>query len=70
MAMAKFDLEVTFTLSCGDCGKDLSCVRTWDRGGSTEIEVRPCSYCLSDARDAGDADGYERGKEEASEDNG
>ena len=68
--MAKFDLEVNFTLSCGDCGKDLSCVRTWDRGGSTEIEVEPCSYCLSTARDEGDTDGYERAKGEEPKDNG
>lgn len=53
-------LEVEFETRCGKCGVTLD-VTVTQKNGSTVLLIDPCSSCVRDARDDGEADGYERG---------
>lgn len=71
------DVTVPFTVKCDECGHELK-VSVSDKTGRYDdrsISVEPCKDCQERAcdearqegKEKGDAEGYERGRQEASE---
>ncbi len=58
--MPDFEVEVSFSVSCAKCGKDLDngCKTEKDRyNGKLSLEVEPCECCLANERASGVDDG-------------
>lgn len=61
--MPEFAFEVYCSCGNGLCGQTV--VR--QRGGYVSVIVEPCEKCMAQAKEDGDYEGYQRGKQEAEE---
>ena len=52
--------DLSITVKCGECGKELEDAITSDRWGNIILEATPCPDCLSGEYDKG----FEKGSEE------
>ena len=63
--MAEFAIE--FAVLCDKCNSPLT-TKEDQYGRTARLFVEPCESCLSEANDAGNAEGYERGLEDGTGD--